>query len=201
MRDGVHHAMAITTRAYTLADLLEIPPGDELYEILGGELVVFSSPDEAHAAAVAGVMRILLAAEDAGFGFARTAPRAVAFDYAQRGFRVTDVTHPDLFFVLTEREQILGERCVEAAPDLIVEILSPSTRALDLPGGGKWAIYERYGVRFYWVVDVAARTLTQYTWRQGHFADPIVLGPGDVLTCPLFPGMEFRLDRVFKSRR
>jgi hypothetical protein len=49
----VPEAMTITKQRYTLADLLEMPEEDEqIYEILGGELVVFSSPNEAHAVAV-----------------------------------------------------------------------------------------------------------------------------------------------------
>ncbi|MBI3971505.1 MAG: Uma2 family endonuclease [Chloroflexi bacterium] len=190
--------MAITKTRHTLADLLAMPLEDErIYEILGGELVVFSSPDEPHAAVVIGLVRFLLPAEDAGYGRVRTAPRAVAFDYAARGEAAVDVTHPDVFFVRDERRAILGRRCVEAAPDLVIEVLSPSTRHLDLPGGRKWAIYERYGVPYYWIADPEARTMTQYLWRDGRYGEPAVLQPGDLPTCPLFPGVVTDVAQIF----
>ena len=78
--------MLATKTRYTFADLLEQAPDDEtVYDILGGELVVFSSPAEPHAAAVAELFGYLYAAQEAGHGQARTAPRAVAFDYGTRG--------------------------------------------------------------------------------------------------------------------
>ena len=136
---------------------------------------------------VLGLILFLGDAENAGFGRVRTAPRAVAFDYGERGVDAQNVTHPDVLFVRETRRTIMGHRCVEAAPDLVVEVLSPSTRTDDLPGGRKWAIYERYGVPYYWVVDVEARTVTQYTWHAGRYGAPVVLRPGDTLSCPLFP--------------
>jgi Uma2 family endonuclease len=190
--------MLATKIRYTFADLLEQDPADEtIYDILGGDLVVFTSPNAAHAAAVAGLFRYLLGAEDAGFGLARTAPFSVAFDYAEHGRLAQDVTHPDLLFITRERFSIVGHQCVEAAPDLIVEVLSPTTRTFDLPGGPKFAIYERYGVRHYWIVDVDARTIAQYTWENGRYVATTVLRPEDTLTCPLFPGLTRPVAQIF----
>jgi Uma2 family endonuclease len=192
--------MAITKQRYTFADLLEQPPDDEtIYDILGGELVVFTSPDEPHAAAVAEVFLLLMTAQEAGHGWARTAPRAVAFDYAEHGRDSSDVTHPDVLFVRAARRVIMGHRCVEAAPDLVVEVLSPSTRSDDLPAGRKWAIYERYGVPHYWIVDLEARTIAQYAWASAtrRYGDPVVSRPGDTLGCPLFPGITRDVAKVF----
>jgi Uma2 family endonuclease len=194
----VPDTMAITQRRHTFADLLALEPeAEHFYEILGGELVVFSSPNEPHAAVVAELFHLLIDAQRAGFGRARTAPRAVAFDYEERGLESVDVTLHDLFFVREGRREILGHRCVEGAPDLVIEILSPSTRALDLPGGAKWSIYERYGVPYYWIVDLDARTLTQYEWSAGRYGAPTVLRSGDTLQCPLFPGITRDLASVF----
>jgi Uma2 family endonuclease len=189
--------MVATKPRYTLADLLAMPEADELYEILGGELVVFSSPTEPHAATVVGFVVFLSEAEAAGYGRVRTAPRAVAFDYAARGEAAEDVTHPDVFFVREERRAILGYRCVEAAPDLVIEVLSPSTRELDLPGGRKFTLYERYGVPYYWIADPDTRTITQYTWSGGRYGPPVILRPGDALACPLFPGVTRDVAQLF----
>jgi Uma2 family endonuclease len=167
--------MVATKHRYTCADLLDLLPDNQrIYEILGGELAVFSSPDEPHAA---------------------------AFDYATRGTGAEDVTHPDVFFVRADRGAILGQRCMEAAPDLIVEVLSPSTRADDLPGGRKWAIYERYGVAHYWIVDPEAHTVTQYVLRDGRYAIAAILRPGDRLASSLFPSITLDVADLFPRDR
>jgi Uma2 family endonuclease len=190
--------MLATKTRYRFADLLEQRPDDyDIYDILGGELVVWSSPVERHAAVVTGAFAFLNRAEEAGYGRVRVAPRAVAFDYADRGLAAQDVTHPDVFFVREARRSIMGDRCFEAAPDLVVEVLSPSTRDDDQPGGRKWAIYERYGVPFYWIVDPDARTVARYEWHDGRYGAPQVLGAGDTLGCPLFPGVTLDVGRLF----
>jgi Uma2 family endonuclease len=193
--------MVITKPRYTFADLLVAPDDGELdeqlFEILGGELVVWSSPNEPHTATVMGCVRLLLEAESAGYGWARTAPCAVAFDYAARGAQAADVTHPDVLFVRTERRSVFGERCLTEGPDLVIEILSPTTRQDDLPGGRKWAIYERYGVPHYWIVDPDPRTVTQYTWIDGQYGEPVVLRASDVVASALFPGITRTVEQIF----
>jgi Uma2 family endonuclease len=198
LRQAVHDVMLATKTRYTFGDLLEQAPDDEnVYDILGGELVVWSSPVEPHAAVVAEIFDFLMDAQRAGFGRVRTAPRAVAFDYAERGLQSEDVTHPDLLFVREERRGIMGYNCVEAAPDLVVEVLSPTTAVDDRPGGRKFAVYERYGVPYYWIVDLDARTIAQYTWRDGRYGAPVELRSGDTLSCPLFPGITRDVAQIF----
>jgi len=190
--------MLATKIRYTFADLLEQAPDDyNIYDLLGGELVVWSSPVERHAAVVTELVLFLGEAQRAGFGYVRSAPRAVAFDYREHGLDSEDVTHPDVFFVRAERRAIMGDRCVEEAPDLVIEVLSPSTRAEDLPGGRKFAIYERYGVPYYWVADVDARTITQFGWRDGRYGEGVVRRLGDTLTSPLFPGVTRGVADIF----
>ena len=62
-----------------------------------------------------------------------------------------DRVQPDLLFVTNEKRSILGEKQVLGAPDLVVEILSPSTAHRDR--GIKLDLYARHGVRQYWIVD------------------------------------------------
>jgi len=191
-------AMATTTKTrYTLAEMPEWTGfGWHYYELLGGELVVRSAPDQPHAVAVVSLVLFLGEAQKAGHGRVQTAPRAVALDWAKHGLQSEDVPYPDVLFVRETRRSIL-QRAVEAAPDLVIEVLSPSTRKDDLPGGRKFAIYERYGVPYYWTVDTEARTITQYTWSDGRYGTPLVLHPGDVLSCPLFPGVECDAIEIF----
>lgn len=192
--------MALTTRGYTLADLPTLPD-DQLFDIRGGTLVVFSAPDRNHAEVVGELWDLLRAAQRAGFGRTYTAPRAVAFDYAERGNAAQDVTHPDVFFIRRERLSINRSRVVEAAPDLVIEVLSPTTRQDDLPDGDKWAIYERHRVPYYWAVDPEAFSVIQYAWQEGALREVARLRQGDSLSCSLFPGISMEVAQVFANVR
>ena len=75
-----------------------------------------------------------------------------------------DVVQPSLLFVSREREHLLSSRQnVQAAPDLVVEILSPSTAEQDR--GDKRALYGQHGETEYWLVDPATETVHTH-WLQ-----------------------------------
>jgi Uma2 family endonuclease len=197
--------MITAKRVYTLADLIELPPGDEIYDILGGQLVVFNVADDNHDAVLTGLFSVLNRAMEAGYGQVSVATRAVALDFPEKGYSAEDVTHPDLFFVRADRVDALrGRRALEGVPDLVIEILSPSTRAEHRPGGGHWQAYERHGLPYYWLVNPARRTIAQYTLggdpykKGGHYGTPVILGEGDTLTSPLFPTITMAVTRVFR---
>ena len=73
---------------------------------------------------------------------------------------------PDLVFIRHDRLSIIGPKAIEGAPDLIAEILSPSTRHHDL--GKKKALYARFGMREYLAIDPEARILTVFVLRGDH---------------------------------
>lgn len=190
------------TKVFTLTDLFELPIDDhstDYYEILGGRLVVLSAPDEPHSSEVIELLEMLLAARRAGYGDVRTAPRAVALDFEQRGMQSEDVPQPDIFFVRRGRVAILRDRAVYGVPDLVIEILSRSTRRKDRPGGEKWRAYERNKVPYYWIVDTTARTITQYEFHDGVLRETARLQPGDVLSCPLFPDISREVGSLFTA--
>ena len=72
---------------------------------------------------------------------------------------------PDLL-VVCDRDKI-KENYVQGAPDFVAEILSPSTRKLDL--SSKRDVYERFGVSEYWVIDPKAKTIDVYVLREGRY--------------------------------
>ena len=71
-----------------------------------------------------------------------------------------DIVQPDIVVVLNDNKQIITETHIVGAPDLVVEILSKSTRRLDRER--KFALYERSGIREYWIVDTDARVIDQF---------------------------------------
>lgn len=199
--------MVTTERRYVMADLLDFPDDDDrFYDIVGGKLIVYNVPGLDHGLVASDLAGLLLAASLAGYGYALSHTHAVALDFPAKGWAAEYVTHPDHSFVRRGREDILGQRAVEGVPDLVVEVLSPSTRDEHLADGSIRAAYERHGVPHYWLVDLEHRTIEQLTlqgvpYQGGHYGAPVVLHEGDVLTCALFPDVSLPVAAVFQHMR
>ncbi len=94
------------------------------------------------------------------------------------------MVQPDLFWIAS------GGACVEVdrkyfrgAPDLVVEVASPGTVRRDKRD--KLRLYEKHGVREYWLVDLEARLIEAWPGQAGHFIWIGVFGAGDPFTSPL----------------
>jgi Uma2 family endonuclease len=79
----------------------------------------------------------------------------------------TDVVQPDILFIRKDRLDVIGEKFVSAAPDLLVEILSPGTKTRDRKL--KFRLYARFGVREFWIVDAPERSVEVYRNVDGRF--------------------------------
>jgi Uma2 family endonuclease len=106
-----------------------------------------------------------------------------------------DIVEPDLVFVSNERLSILTEKNIQGPPDLVVEVLSNSTKHIDQ--GLKLERYERFGVQEYWIVDPDRNTITVYRLEGERFQKAAVLSTEDVLRTPLLPGLELQLTEIF----
>lgn len=102
---------------------------------------------------------------------------------------------PDLVFVSNEREEIFTDQGARGAPDLVVEILSPSTRSRDR--GIKLRQYEAAGVRYYWIVDPRARTIEERVLGEDGYGPATIYGVDDVFRPALFPGLEIVVARLW----
>jgi Uma2 family endonuclease len=107
-----------------------------------------------------------------------------------------DVFQPDILFVVNENRQVLTDAGAEGAPDLVVEVLSPKTRNLDL--AQKRRVYAREGVRELWVIDPEPQTVLVYRFEED-LSDPVMTKTAkETLTSPIFPELEIVLEKVFK---
>ena len=112
----------------------------------------------------------------------------------QDNYDVPTVVQPDLVVICDEKK--LDDRGCKGAPDLVVEILSPSTSRKDI--GVKFALYERHGVREYWVIYPAEETLMVFTLGEdGKYGRPKGYGRGDVATSSVLVGLELDVEEVF----
>ena len=107
----------------------------------------------------------------------------------------TTVVQPDLC-VICDLEKIDKAGCF-GPPDLIIEILSPSTQKKDLTQ--KYAIYEETGVKEFWVIYPSAKMLHLYILEDGKYGKPEIFDKQDVVTPILFPELEVSLMEVFKD--
>ena len=108
--------------------------------------------------------------------------------------KVDTVVQPDILVICDEKK--LDEKGCRGAPDLVIEILSPSTASKDAVL--KRRIYEKHGVREFWTVDPANRIVYLYSRNEaGEFGKPDTFGDSEIIKDPLFPGLEIDLKRVF----
>ena len=114
------------------------------------------------------------------------APTDVVFDEF-------NVVQPDLL-VVCDRSK-LTEANVQGAPDLVIEILSPSTTVKDRRE--KLALYERFGVMEYLLIHPVDETVERFVLRNGRYDAPEVFGWSEVLSFTLFPDLTLNLWEIF----
>lgn len=110
-----------------------------------------------------------------------------------------DVVEPDLLIVLGDQRAILTEKHVRGAPGILIEVLSQGTRKRDLTI--KRQLFDREGVREYWIVDPDRSSIAVYQRRDdGSFPLATTLHgkDADTLTTPLLPGWQLQLERLFR---
>jgi Uma2 family endonuclease len=109
-----------------------------------------------------------------------------------------DVFQPDIVVIRNENLRILTAIGAEGAPDLVIEILSPKTRILDLEP--KRQAYSREGVAELWIIDPAPQTVAVYRFNENLEAPVAVKEAADILESPLLPGLQIDLQKVFHDR-
>jgi Uma2 family endonuclease len=117
---------------------------------------------------------------------------------APLGVRLPDQpvpVQPDILFVPTERLGIVGSDYVEGAPDLVIEILSPSNWLYDRQE--KYSAYEQARVREYWLVDDRARTVEVFVLEAGEFSLAAKRRSGEIVESQVLEGFTISVDEVF----
>ena len=175
----------------TVADLYAMPESErgERYELITGDLYVNPAPRPRHQLVNSNLL----------FHFSsHVRSRRLGWVVDNVGVHVGSLTYviPDVAFISHEHFEVVGAANIEGAPDLVCEILSPSTRRQDLVT--KRAFYARIGVREYWIIDPDALTVTVLVLEEGVFAELASAEPGVAVSREL-PGLHLRLDEVFED--
>lgn len=181
--------MPIVEARVGYADLLDMPDDGRRYEIHGGELVVVPSPLPRHQMAVQSVFLLLEGhARDTG-GIALLAPLDIVLDEFH-------VVQPDIVFFRAERRNLVQPDAVTRhPPDIAVEVLSPSTAAVDR--GRKMRIFATYGVPEYWIVDPLRKRIDVHALEDGAYRLAQAAAADHVVRSVLLPDLTFTAARVF----
>jgi Uma2 family endonuclease len=183
--------VAQSARKLTYGDFMLFPDDGKRHEIVDGEHFVTPSPNVRHQRILRRLYDLVgRFVEERSIGEVFFAPLDVLLSEH-------DVVEPDLFFVGRGQSTILTAANVRGAPDLVVEVLSPSSRRLDEVI--KQRAYERTGVAEYWIVDPEAETIKIFRRAGESYGRPVLLSSalGDVLTTPQLPGLEIPLPALF----
>jgi Uma2 family endonuclease len=175
-------------KTYTYEDYAKLPEGAP-YQLIGGELIMSPSPVPYHQI-ISGriefeLMRFVM---ERNLGVVIDAPMDVYLSD-------TETYQPDIIFISKERLHIIGEKKIEGAPDLVIEVLSESTAYYDLRH--KKNVYERTGVKEYWIVDPIEKSIEVYENTSEGFRLFMRVVEKGRINSRLLEGFSVNLEKVF----
>jgi Uma2 family endonuclease len=182
----------VTTRKLSIEEFEQLPDDGRRYELVDGELERMPPTGEVHGDVDRQFIWLLES-------FIR--PRGIEKLFVETSFVLSSdrqtVRQPDIAFVLAERliHDRDRERSVRLAPDLVIEIVSPSDRRSAVVA--KAHEYPHYGVRLVWVVDPPSRSVTIFRID----GSVEVLGHGDTIDGEdIIPGFKASIREIFQLR-
>jgi len=177
----------------TVADLDAFPDDDgKRYELIEGELFVSCAPGLPHQLVLTNLIGAFL-------DYLRQNPIGTVVPGPGAVFSIYDAVIPDLVFVANDKwDTIVADDRFKAAPDLVIEIISPGSenRARDLKA--KRRLYGKYGVQEYWVVDGEKRSVLVFRLASRALEEVSILRNDDQISSPILPGLELKLSDIFK---
>ena len=144
----------------TILEVFEFLPEGTLCQLINNSLVLSPPTSVTHQRISKTIFRQLNAfIEENRLGEVLFAPLDIYLDER-------NVFQPDIIFISKKRLEIIGEK-IQEAPDLVIEILSRGTEKYDR--GNKKAVYEKHGVKEYWIVDPVSKNVSGYQLRKNKF--------------------------------
>ncbi len=185
MEDRRANARVVTT----YQDYLELPEDGKRHEVLDGDLRVTPAPSPRHSNVISRLNHLLSEwVHNRDLGWVFCAPCDVVLDE-------TNVLQPDIVFVSKARIGIVGPTKLSGAPDLVVEVLSPSTARYDRTD--KLRTYEKHGVSSYWIVDFEQNALEERVLVAEAYVLRATLTGAAIFRPQVLPGFVMDLGRVW----
>jgi Uma2 family endonuclease len=187
-KESSERAMETTTQTFTYADYQKLPESEPC-QLIGGELIMSPAPTLYHQQIIGNIfsaLREYVIQKKLGKIF--FSPVDVYLDNE-------NIFQPDIVFISTERSSILDEQKINGAPDVVIEILSPSTAYYDLKK--KKEIYEKYGVKEYWIVDPMEKTIDLLVHENGIFVTKGRAAINQTISSMVIPGCVIQTNDIF----
>jgi Uma2 family endonuclease len=183
--------MPAVKEKHNIKDYKLLPEGAP-YQLIEGELVMTPSPTTFHQIVLGNLNEKIRAfVKEKGAGLVLFAPIDIYLD-DENAFQ------PDLVFVSKQRRDITKDDGIHGAPDLVIEILSPSTAYYDMKK--KYRIYEKFGVKEYWMVDPEMKSVDQFTLSEGgKFLLSVSVAEQGVVKSGVLDGFEVTLEDIFHT--
>lgn len=178
----------IEKKKYTYEDYLKTPD-DERYELIEGELFMTPSPVTKHQRILGRLhLDISKFIIENNLGEIFLAPYDVYLDDE-------NVVQPDILFVSKERLNIIGEKNIQGAPELVIEIISENTAYRDLVQKKK--LYARFGVKEYWIVLPKEESTEVYILKDNAYTLHKSFSKDDTLESPFIKDLKIELKKIF----
>jgi Uma2 family endonuclease len=173
----------------TAAEFLELPESMTPTELIDGVMLVSPAPKLIHQECVLRVSVLLNGLGQSGKLY--VAPVDVYFDEA-------NVVQPDLLWLASDSRCVPVEgQYLRGVPELVAEVLSPGSVRRDRRE--KFELYEKYGVREYWLLDPAERYIEIYQHDGSHFLRQGVYGPQDKFVSPVLGDQTVEVSQIFPA--
>ena len=165
-----------------------LPDDGKQYEVIDGELFMTPAPKPGHQRIVLRLAEELSRfVRENSLGEVFVAPVDVLLDQHT-------VLEPDVLFISAARVSIVKEDAIEGPPDLVGEVLSPSTFYKDLRK--KMTAYSQFGVQEYWIVDPETETIETYARRDDKLELARKFSSGEAVESALLPGLQLAVKDV-----
>jgi Uma2 family endonuclease len=179
------------TPPITRSDYEAMPQGPPYFQVIEGDLIMSPSPRTSRQVIAGRIHSSLLRfLEKPPLGEVFIAPLDVFLNDV-------NIYQPDVTFVSSRRRNIVTEKGIEGAPDLVVEILSPGTARFDK--GSKRKVYARKGVKELWMGDPDSKTVQKYQLTQDAETPAAIHNLRSLVTSSLLPGLRLSVAAIFKS--
>ncbi len=179
-------SIASAKKKLTCDDYDNMTPEEWGYELIDGEIIKMTSPSIMHQRIS---RKIIFEIES----YNRKKALGELFE-APTDVKINEynLVEPDILFISNEKQSIIKENRIEGAPDLVIEILSPSTGYYDLRK--KYSIYESAGVGEYWIVDPKEKTLELYKNTEAGFVLEQKLKEKGIIKSNILVGIELNIE-------
>jgi Uma2 family endonuclease len=159
------------------------------YELLNGHIVKKQAPSPQHQKAVANLNWLINNfTREHDLGDCYTSPIDVFFDKYNN-------TQPDILFIKKDRLFIVTPHGIEGHPDLIVEVLSPSSYRNDKVD--KMKIYCQFGVSEYWIVDPNNKAVEVYTLENNAYTMSVLASESGEITSKVLADFKVEIEKIF----